>query len=319
MVSLSHPQQKILSVIDKNARLSYSEIGKRANLPKSVVNYNFNILLDNGIIKGFATLIDPSALGFTELRVYLNLYERDLQQEKDFLIYLQSCHNSGIVIKCVGDFDLVVSFYTKDLRTFWNEWFETLKQFRKIIKSYFFSFVVEKKLFPFFSENDLRIKYSFLIGNKKEVSYDNIDKNILDILSKDCRKPIYEIATSVNLKSSSLIYRIKKLESQGIICGYYTIFNFSKMAKEFCRVHLQIEEMDLLPRLLDHLKVLPKVISITKTLGAFSDLEIDLLVNNINDLLLFITKLREKFPGLIRDYNHVRVINTLKWNHYPNL
>jgi DNA-binding Lrp family transcriptional regulator len=314
---ISTRQKKILAIIDKNAKLSYSKIGKICAVPKSVVNYNINNLLEQKIIKGFTALIDYSALGYSELRVYVNLYEHDLSKEKEFLNYLKKLKNSGIVAKTVGDYDLVISFYTKDIRLFWQKWFEILKLYKSIIREYFFNIIVEKKLFPLFSKLDERTKNIFIIGNKDKQDFDDIDVKLVDLLNEDCRKPIYEIANILNLGSSSIIYRIKKLEEKHIILGYYTIFSFSKLGKEFCRVQFQFADVNEFNRFLKHLKVLPTVLGYARLIGSSNDLEVDFLVKNVDELLSIINDVKEKFPGLIRDYTYLRVLDTFKWNHNP--
>ena len=316
-MALSSNQNKVLAVIDKNARLSYSKVSTLCGVPKSVVNYNVSNLLENGVIKGFTTLIDYSALGFSELRVYINLYESNLGKEEEFIDYLKQLKNSGIVVRSVGDYDLVVSFYTKDIRLFWEKWFEIVSLYKIIIKDYFFNIIVEKKLFPFFTKFEERAKKCFEIGNKQEQNVDDLDKQMIDLLNKDCRTPIYELANALNLKSSSIIYRIKKLEEKRIILGYYTIFNFSKISKEFCRVQFQFSDFSKFDSFTEHLKVLPSVLSYAKLLGSSNDLEVDFLVGNLDELLVELKKIKLKFPGLIRDYTYLRFLETFKWNHLP--
>jgi DNA-binding Lrp family transcriptional regulator len=321
-MTLNNRQKKILTVIDKNARYSYSKIGKICNIPKSVVNYNISNMLEKKIIKGFTTLIDYSSLGYSELRVYINTYEHDLIKENEFVKHLKGLKDSGIVVRTLGDYDLVVSFYTKDIRLFWQKWFEILKLYKSIIREYFFNIIVEKKMFPLFAKLEFAKidgwkKKFFDIGNKELQSFDEIDIKLIELLNQDCRKPIYEIANVLKLGSSSIIYRIKKLEEKQIILGYYTIFDFSKIDKEFCRVQFQFANHTEFEKFLDYLKVLPTVLSYAKLIGSSNDLEVDFLVENLDQLLLEINNSKIKFPGLIRDYTYLRVLDTFKWNHNP--
>ena len=58
---------------------------------------------------------------------------------------------------------------------------------------------------------------------------DNIDRQILSILLKNARTSYSTIATEVGLKSPSVIERIKKMEKEGIIRGYYVDINYQKI------------------------------------------------------------------------------------------
>ena len=53
---------KILSVLEKNARLSYSEIGEQVGLSRVAVKNRMNILEEKGIIQGYVALINPTGL-----------------------------------------------------------------------------------------------------------------------------------------------------------------------------------------------------------------------------------------------------------------
>ena len=49
---------------------------------------------------------------------------------------------------------------------------------------------------------------------------DKVDKKIIQILQKNARTPLKEIAAQVFLSSPSVSARIEKLEHEGVIIGY---------------------------------------------------------------------------------------------------
>ncbi len=59
---LDELDNKILSVIEKNARLSYSDIGKLVGLSRVSVKNRMDILQEKGIIEGYVTVINPTNL-----------------------------------------------------------------------------------------------------------------------------------------------------------------------------------------------------------------------------------------------------------------
>jgi len=315
---MNSKQEKILSILDKDARLSHSKISQLCGVPKSVVTYNINQLIQTQIIKGFTTLIDHSALGFVELRGYITTYDTNIDKEKKFIDYLKKLKNTGVVVKSAGDYSIVVSFYTNNLSNFWVEWFDILKLHKEVINKYFFNIIIEKQMFPFFADIQKRTSSQFIIGNKKAQEIDDTDKKLIDFLTKNCRQPIHEMANALNLKSSSIIYRIKRLESKNIILGYYTIFDLSKLNKEYCRVHFQFDNLLKFDNLILNLKSTSQVLSFAKTIGAGNELEVDFVVDNLDELIKTINNFREKFPGLIRGYKYFRIIDIYKWNHKPN-
>ncbi|MDX8417227.1 MAG: Lrp/AsnC family transcriptional regulator [Absicoccus sp.] len=71
---------------------------------------------------------------------------------------------------------------------------------------------------------------------------DGIDRKILNILQKDARSSIKEIAQQVFLSSPAVLVRIKRLEEEGYIEGYHAQLNMEQLGmniKAFIKVNLQ--------------------------------------------------------------------------------
>ena len=52
--------QKILDVLENNARATYSEIGERVGLSRVAVKNRMEVMEKNGIIQGYKTVVDPT-------------------------------------------------------------------------------------------------------------------------------------------------------------------------------------------------------------------------------------------------------------------
>ena len=55
--------------------------------------------------------------------------------------------------------------------------------------------------------------------NQEVVKLDGIDKQILNHLMTDARKPILEIARKIGISGAAIHQRLKKLENAGLIEG----------------------------------------------------------------------------------------------------
>nr|MDO8045028.1 Lrp/AsnC family transcriptional regulator [Candidatus Baldrarchaeota archaeon] len=75
-------------------------------------------------------------------------------------------------------------------------------------------------------------------GDEQKVQLDDIDVEILKILQKDCRVTLDQMSKMLNVPKSTLHYRIKRLEKQGVIEGYYAKINPAKLGKEYITVTL---------------------------------------------------------------------------------
>src|ERR1700754_4967436 len=65
MDRLDDTDERILAELAEHARATYAEIGERVNLSAPAVKRRVDRLLDSGGIRGFTTVVDRSALGWT--------------------------------------------------------------------------------------------------------------------------------------------------------------------------------------------------------------------------------------------------------------
>ena len=67
---------------------------------------------------------------------------------------------------------------------------------------------------------------------KRRSLLDEIDKKLLNLLQKDCRRSILDLSRELAISKSTLSYRIKRLEDEGIIEGYQAKINASKLGED---------------------------------------------------------------------------------------
>ncbi len=73
---------------------------------------------------------------------------------------------------------------------------------------------------------------------------DKIDLKILQVLDFNGRMPASHIAKRVQSNKEVVIYRIKKLEEQGIINRYFPVLDMGKLGYYTSRLYFDLEEMD---------------------------------------------------------------------------
>ena len=64
MDRLDETDEQILAELSEHARATFAEIGQRVNLSAPAVKRRVDRMLDSGVIRGFTTVIDRSALGW---------------------------------------------------------------------------------------------------------------------------------------------------------------------------------------------------------------------------------------------------------------
>ncbi|MFT7498489.1 MAG: Lrp/AsnC family leucine-responsive transcriptional regulator [Porticoccaceae bacterium] len=91
---------------------------------------------------------------------------------------------------------------------------------------------------------------------------DDIDLKILRILQKDSKKTTKEIADSINLSSSPVYERIKRLEKNGYIKNYVALLNKNKIGKPItaiCMVSLRYHNEGFIDKFEMQIKALEEV------------------------------------------------------------
>jgi DNA-binding Lrp family transcriptional regulator len=72
---------------------------------------------------------------------------------------------------------------------------------------------------------------------------DNVDKQILGLLQQNAKLTIKELAEELNLTTSPIFERIKRLEKEGVIEAYVALLNPERVGKGqvvFCNVSMPI-------------------------------------------------------------------------------
>lgn len=121
---------------------------------------------------------------------------------------------------------------------------------------------------------------------------DEIDYAILTILQKDGKMTFKEIANELNLTTTPIYERIKKLEKSGVIQSYKAIIDRKKLGLQllvFCNVSLKEHQAEYLENFENDIVNFPEVISCYHIAGMY-DYLIKLTVKDMDEYQVFIAK-----------------------------
>ena len=137
--------EKIIQLLQKNARTSIKDIASQVFLSSPAVTARIDRLEKIGIIRGYHAQIDPEALGY-RIKAFVNL-EMEPSKKTEFYAYIENVPN---IIECncvTGDYAMLlqVEFWnTNELDHFVNE----LQRFGKTKTQIVFSTSVEHRNLP---------------------------------------------------------------------------------------------------------------------------------------------------------------------------
>ncbi|MBQ0735434.1 Lrp/AsnC family transcriptional regulator [Aquimarina celericrescens] len=101
---------------------------------------------------------------------------------------------------------------------------------------------------------------------------DPIDRSILLLLQKDGKITIKEIAERLNLTTTPIFERVKKLERDGYIKSYKAILNRKKIGLQlmaFCNITLNLHQKDFIKKFEKDIQQFPEVVECYHVAGMF--------------------------------------------------
>ncbi len=321
MEKIDLKDRKILYELDLNSRQTLTQIGKKVGLPKTVVAYRIKRLQEKGVIKNFYTVIDIYKLGFIMMRFHYRYQYTTPELEKEIINYFVNKKNTTLVASTQGMFNLKVVKIIKDINEFYNIWQESQKKFGYYFQEKSSSLFIDEMYYApsYLLPNDLareKRENITLVGRGKRVEVDELDFKILKIISLNARMPITEISKKLNYSTRTINYKLKNLKKSGIIKGFRTVIDVSKLGFSIFRVNIFLRDYNERNQIINQIRDNPNLVFMDTYTGD-ADLEIEFHLNNINQLYEIMQKIITKFPNAIRDYKHINIVKYHKYLYLP--
>ena len=102
------------------------------------------------------------------------------------------------------------------------------------------------------------------------MEYDAVDKQILELLSKNSRTSVREISRIIDSSPATVSRRIRRLEEEGVIKGYVSIIEDEDLGYD-CRSLLLIKIRDKVDpeKIIDKIKYNEKICNLYSTTGDY--------------------------------------------------
>ena len=149
---------------------------------------------------------------------------------------------------------------------------------------------------------------------------DRIDRMILDILQRDGRIAISELAARVNLSTTPCSERVKRLEREGIIMGYYARLNPEMLERNllvFLDIKLSAKSGDVFDQVARNLTEIPEVLECHLISGDF-DYLVKARLKEMSAYRRLLGDLLKKLPASASSHSYV-VMEEVKESLYLDL
>ena len=144
---------------------------------------------------------------------------------------------------------------------------------------------------------------------------DRIDQQILDILQHDGRIAISELASRVNLSTTPCSERVKRLERDGIIMGYYARLNPQLVDRNllvFLEIKLSAKSGDVFDQVARDLVEIPEVLECHLISGEF-DYLVKARLKEMSAYRCLLGDLLKKLPSSASSHSYI-VMEEVKEN-----
>jgi Lrp/AsnC family transcriptional regulator, leucine-responsive regulatory protein len=90
--------RKIVSLLTRNGRMSFTELARQAGLSVSAIHQRVRRLEQDGVIKGYAAMVNPEDIGlpmtaFVSVKPFDAAAPDDLPQRLERLTAIEACHS----------------------------------------------------------------------------------------------------------------------------------------------------------------------------------------------------------------------------------
>jgi DNA-binding Lrp family transcriptional regulator len=309
-VKLDKTDRIILAELDKNCRISTSRLAKKTRKSRQTVEYRIKRLVEQGIITGFTTYINPHKFGYETYRLYFKL--RNIPEEKEKMLrYLRSSHIVYWVSESGGVWDLMFAAYAKSNHELYEFKNDLITRFGRIVVKSDWSTFIDGKQFPrnYFIK-EIKPPFDFA-GQIEYHKMNKIDFSILSKMLNNARIPLSKLAREVKSTPTRVAKRMKRMEELGIIIQYRIEVNIKKLELELYNaiIHLDRYNKQDEKKLLEYFSALPNIHYLTRPMW---DLEIEMIVENVEEFFKIMDEVREQFPNVIRDIETV-LMRTDEW------
>jgi DNA-binding Lrp family transcriptional regulator len=320
MICIDVKGRKILYQLDTNARQSFSQIGKKVGLPKTVVSYRVKKMQKNGIINSFYTVIDTFKLGYSSFRIYLGFQYISPEIEKEIIDHFAKNRLNWWIISADGRFNLAVIMWVKEVSEFYTFWEDTLKKYRDFFRVQQFSVYIQSQEFLkdfLLTSDQTKDRYEYVVnGTTTNKNLDEIDMHLLKLIANNARIPIGELSMNLNISFNAVKQRIKRLMKLGIILGFRVDINYKKLGYEFYKADIELIDYKDRSKIITYVKMNPHLIRIDKSIG-ISDLELEFHVKDHDQFQNIIADLQKNFKDTIRNYKYLTAKDVHTMNHFP--
>lgn len=264
----------IIQMLLKESRTSFTDIAKECKITVGAVRMRYKRLLNEGVITGEVTLVNPHCLGYRHI-VDLGIIT-DAENEKEVCTYLETKPRVGQVVTHLGKYNFYAKVALSDLNKL-SQIVEDLEANAKIkhvdtliwAEAVNVEFPTNLIIKPLPHSGIKHQRPTLTNIDQKMVQLDEIDRKIAIIVATKARTPFRHIAEELGISTKTVIQRYKKLREKLFVRSTVTV-NLNKLGYHaMADLYIKVVNRSKLTDIYSQLLQIPNVIVIIRLLGDY--------------------------------------------------
>ncbi|MFT4343304.1 MAG: Lrp/AsnC family transcriptional regulator [Candidatus Woesearchaeota archaeon] len=286
----------ILSELSLDARQSVKNLSKKSRLSESSVVYRLDRLVKHKILLNTHVIINPYALGKNGFRIYLSLQHVTDNLEQEIIIWLSEYSLTLVLAKEKQASKYLLMSWCEKIYDFYSFIEEFKYKYGNYIqKLIIHSYVAGHYFSRRYLQNSKGVEY-IARQNVPIVKVDNLDLQILTLLSEDGRLSALTISQKLGKDSQTIILRMRHLKKKGVILGYGINLNISKIGYFYYKLNICFSQKVSKNTLLEFARNCINTVYVDETISEY-DFELNVEVESEARLEEILTELRNLGSG----------------------
>ncbi len=345
IVKLDLTYRKILFLLGTNPRFSIEKISKITRLSRDVVAYRINKLKELKILTGAITLLNPWALGVAiNYTIYLQMQNIEKEKEQELIDFFVAHKHIRWVSTCGGKYDMGLVVNTRNIEQFNKIFMKIIEKCGDYLKDYIICVPFgEHYCYPYFLIEDFKHKDKIDLTDKypgkpdssfqkeiiaahktpqryEPIKLDKKDTEILKLLETNADMKVSEISKKINLSSSSVMQRIRRLIKERVILRFYPMISYSLIGLQWNMLFLNLRNYDekRLRQLENYLIKHPHIVWFVKSIGKWN-YEVSVFAKDASHYHKIVVDIRNHFKDIVRNYETVTIFTQYKYVFFSEI
>ncbi len=313
-MKLDKINNKIITKLINNCRITNIEIGKKVGLSREGVACRIRALENEKIISGYGAEIDVCRLGFQLYETAIQLQNINPDEEKRMLLEIKNNEKIIFIEKTLGRFDWLLMFKVRGIKELDAEIEWLRSRLGEKLKDINISAWVANydTMSSFFTETQFYTVTK--LSDEPPYQLDDIEKNLLKELAYNSTESAVNLAQKLDVSAITIANKIKKLEKDGIIKNLRAFIDFEKLGVYRYSIFLNAHGSKTENKLAEFCKNHKLIADFTKFIGRYN-YSIEVFAHNNSEFKKVIDELISVFSKEIIEYETSILLEEIK--HIP--